>query len=220
MEKIRIKYAIKVIVILMMISLISISCNKSKDLISSSASGVVIDAKTMDPIPFAKVNLVSNTSMFFTGDELESWDVIESLTTDDEGNFHFDFTINDEVSRVGVHVNKDHYFDYKEVHHYGLGELRNGIQPSLFPKAYLQIRIKDEAPYSDYRSMHIPTLVSQNTIEISGSPIDTVVTKWLRGDESDNLLWFYHDTNGEWIEDGTIISACNSFDTCYYEIIF
>ena len=217
MGKIKIKFAIIIIISSMVFS---ISCNKSKDLISSSASGIVIDAKTMDPIPYAKVNLVSTTSMFFTGIQLESWDVIDSLVTDEEGNFQFDFSINDEVSRVGVYVNKEHYLDYKEVKHYGLGELRDGIQPSLFPKAYLQIRIKDEAPYSEYMSMHIPTLVSQNTIEISGSPIDTVVTKWLRAGESDNLLWFYHDSNGEWIEDGTFISACNAFDTCYYEIIF
>ena len=219
--KLRLKFSSGIFFILIVSSMVSFSCNKSKDLLSSSAKGIVINARTMDPIPFAKVSLVSNTSMFFTGDKIDEWDTIDSLITDEEGNFQFDYSIDtDEVHRVGVHVSKEHYFEYKEVQHYGTGELRNGIQPPLFPKAYLQIKIKDEPPYSAYKSMHIPTLVSQDKIEILGNPIDTVVTKWLHGGESDLLKWFYHKDNGEWVENGFSISACNSFDTCYYEILF
>ena len=216
--KISLQFSSGIFFILIVISMVSISCNKSKDLVDTWAQGVVIDAVSMNPIADATVYLMKNEDGISVA--FYAWEAIDSILTDETGSFRFDYQNNSfEGPSYNIYAKHEHHFDYKEVQNYTGSQKREGVNLALFPKAYLQIRVKDEPPYSGYESMHIPTLVGQDRIDISGSPIDTVVTRYLHGNESELLLWFYHD-NGDWIQNAASISACNSYETCYFEIIF
>ena len=218
-SKSRFKFSLVILFILSAFSLVSISCNKSKDLVDTWAQGVVVDTNSLNPISDAKVYLMKNDAGITVA--FDAWEPVDSVVTDETGSFRFDYQKN-ELGGPGynLYAKHEHHFDYKEVKNYTGSQRREGVNLALFPKAYLQIRVKDEPPYSAYESMHIPTLVGQNSIDISGSPIGTVVTRYLHGGEGEMLDWFYHKQNGEWIQSAEFISPCNSYETCYFEIIF
>jgi len=162
--------------------------------------------------------MMTNSIFFTTGSG--EWYPVDSMITDENGVFHFDFEVSDEVERVGFYPKKEHYFDYGKVIHYGLSEMEAGVKPPLYPKSYLKISVKDEPPFSNYTGMHIPPLLSQDNIEIAGNPIDTTVYMWLHGNESLLLGWYYHNVDSTWVSESGGWVSCPSFDTCSYEILF
>lgn len=188
----------------------------------SFTDGFFINAESFEAIPYVKVYLMMTNSVFFTSDHgHKSWYKVDSVITNENGVFHFDFEVSSEVVRVGLYAQKEHYFDYKKVLHYSLGEMERGdVKPPLYPKSYLQIKVKDELPFSDYQSMHIPVISFQPSINITGNPIDTTVYLWLHGNESTLIDWFYHNPDSTWVQDFGGWVGCPSFDTCYYEILF
>lgn len=194
------------------------SCDKKSDLEKVSTDGIIIDANSEAPIPFAKVYLMSTTSIFFSS--FGDWDIMDSLITDENGVFRFDFKISDDIERLGFYIQKEHYFDYQHVKDIDLPQIKEGVSLYLSPKSYLEIRVLDEAPFSEYKSMHIPPLLSQPNLEITGNPIDTTVVMWLHGDESLLMGWFYHNDDSTWVSESSNYVSCPSFDTCYYEILF
>jgi hypothetical protein len=194
------------------------SCKKN-DLRKSFADGVVTDAESLEPIPYAKVYLMMTNSIFFTTGSGEFYRV-DSIIIDKNGVFHFDFEVSDEVERVGFYLQKEHYFDYEKVIHYGLSEMESGVKPPLYPKSYLKIRVKDEPPFSDYTGLHIPVISFQPSIWLEGNPLDTTVYLWLHGQESTLIDWYYHNPDSTWVQDFGGWVGCPSFDTCSYEILF
>jgi len=57
-SKSRFKFSLVILFILIAFSLVSISCNKSKDLVDTWAQGVVVDTNSLNPISDAKVYLM------------------------------------------------------------------------------------------------------------------------------------------------------------------
>jgi hypothetical protein len=197
-----------------------ISCDK-EEIRKSFVDGVLVTAQTHEPIPYAKIYLMMTDDIFFTtSGTLDAWYPVDSSVTDDNGAFHFDFEIDEDVVRIGVYPQKEHYFDYRRVIHYSSTEMEAGIQPDLSPKSYLKIRVKDEPPFSDYTGIRIPTVPSQELILLEGNPIDTTVYMWLHGGESLLMGWYYRNTDTTWVSESGGWVGCPSFDTCSYEILF
>ncbi len=203
---------------LLVLSLICLAASCKKEEIKTSlAHGVVFNIKSGEPIPFAKVFLMGNESQINIVD-FNYWYIMDSIKTDEYGAFHFDYVI-PEDTHIGFYKQKEHYFDYKEVYYPSLPQL-DSLRLPLYPKSYLKIRVKDELPFSGYTSMHIPTLLTQEALQVTGNPIDTTVVMWLHDEEALLVDWFYHDTDTTWIHDGGGYVSCPSFDTCDYQIIF
>lgn len=204
----------------LMLTICLAACNK-EELRESFVDGVVIDAESREAIPYTKIYLMMTDDIFFTTTgTVDSWYPVDSSITDENGVFHFDFEIDEDVVRIGVYPQREHYFDYRRVLHYSSTEMEAGIKPALRPKSYLEIKVKDEPPFSDYTGIRIPTVPSQELILLEGNPIDTTVYMWLHGGESLLMGWYYRNPDTSWVTQPGGWVSCPSFDTCTYEIRF
>lgn len=192
----------------------SVGCEK-EELVNTWVQGTVVNGDDQTYIPDALIYLMSNDKPFTGG--FSDWEYVDSMLTDSEGYFRFDYQAR-ENTRYGVYPKKEHFFDYRQVQFQSRSQKEAGIKPPLFPKAYLEIRVQDEPPYSGINSMHIDTPFGQETIEIKGDPIDTTVIRWLHP-PSELYGWFYHLDTG-WSEPFGAYATCSQFDTCYHEIVF
>jgi hypothetical protein len=194
-----------------------ISCDKEDEFKVTFADGVVTNTESSEPVPYAKVYLMKNESDLSV--DFPSWEKMDSLITDEHGVFHFDFEASSSIL-YGFYVLKEYFFSYEKVYHYTRGEMQTGVKPPLSPKSYLEIRVKDEPPFSDYTGIRIPTVPSQELILLEGNPIDTTVYMWLHGGESLLMGWYYRNTDTTWVSESGGWVGCPSFDTCSYEILF
>ncbi len=195
--------------------LLAASCEKKDDFVSFSSTGTLINGDNQEPITNTKVYRMQYTLP--EGVSFERWDYVDSTYTDENGEFHFDFDANTSY-RHGFYARIEHYFDYRQVAQPGSTKIREGFTLPLFPKAYLEVRVKDELPYSGIDTMQFSLTAFHPTEWLYGNPIDTTVITVMRPDETQAFLWNF-PIDGIWYKDGDWVS-CPAFDTCYYEITF
>lgn len=169
----------------------------------------VIDSITKEPIANAKVELTIDESTDIFGGS--SPRLIETVYTDEEGNYQFSEPIDTRDGYYELFVFADRYFDITS----GQGYSQNKLV-ELVPEGYLKIRVQklDTAEY-------ISGEISAGQFYVfSGYEVDTTFMDIQRAGNTGRIISFL-TRNGDtelYIQEDSLFIPRH--DTTYYEIVF
>ena len=182
-----------------------LSCQKE-----DPANFRIIDAATKEGVPNATVELhesvggtiaTAGTSVFR-----------ERTTTDDLGNYQFDYDVKD-GTLFSISAGADRYWNSTA------NSYRNHKTLELDPEGYVRVEVR-KMDTVEYAEISINTAsVSLGNIQFTGNKIDTVFTDTYRGGKYLNFAWWITINNVREQNSGEDI-LFPPHDTTTFEIIF
>ena len=193
---------IHLLTILSLLLLSTVACNKE-----STSPFRIIDAATKEGVPNATVEL--HESVGGTIATAGTAVFRERTTTDDLGNYQFDYDVKD-GTLFSISAGADRYWNSTA------NSYRNHKTLELDPEGYVRVKVM-KVDTVEYNNIFIN---GSGGMSFSGSVIDTFFNNQKRGGKSTNYVWFIDDINGN---ETRIVGEkfyVLPHDTTTFEIIF